>query len=89
MVVAPGDVGVLAEAIRYLLENGARRREMGAAGRKRVEKHFTSERMAAGLMEVYRAVVGERAGEEIWQGVPAKRPRSEEAVAAGEKYASG
>ena len=89
MVVAPGDVGVLAEAIRYLLENGARRREMGAAGRKRVEKHFTSERMAAGLMEVYRAVVGERAGEEIWQGVPAKRPRSEEALAAGEKYASG
>jgi len=54
LVVSPANVTELAEAIRTLLSNRRLREDMGEAGRKRVEQHFTSEKMATGLLDVYR-----------------------------------
>ncbi len=83
LVVPPGDVEALAESIRYLLANPARRQEMGEAGRSRVEQHFTSTRMAESLLQIYQEMVTEP----YWQEVPAKRSRSEGVLAGpGEKY---
>jgi glycosyltransferase involved in cell wall biosynthesis len=83
LVVPPGDVGAMAESIRYLLSNPERRQEMGDAGRERVEQHFTSARMAASLLQIYQELVTEP----YWQEVPAKRPRSEGVLAGpDEKY---
>jgi rhamnosyl/mannosyltransferase len=83
LVVPPGDVEALAESIRYLLANPARRQEMGEAGRARVEQHFTSARMAESLLQIFQEMVTEP----YWLEVPAKRPRSEGVLAGpGEKY---
>jgi len=56
LVVSPANVGELAAAIRRLLANSRLREDMGAAGRQRVEQHFTSEKMASGLLDVYQRV---------------------------------
>lgn len=71
LLVPPGDVGELAGAIRYLLVNPGLQQEMGEAGRTRVEQTFTSAKMAAGVLEVYREILGEPA----WTPLVAKRPR--------------
>jgi rhamnosyl/mannosyltransferase len=86
LVVPPGDVEALAESIRYLLSHRERRQAMGAAGRARVEQQFTSEKMAASLLQIYQELVTET----YWERVPAKRPRSEGMLAAAEeKYVGG
>ena len=83
LVVRPRDVEALAESIRYLLSNSERRRELGEAGRQRVEQQFTSTKMAASLLQIYQELVTEP----YWQEVPAKRPRSEGVLTTpGEKY---
>ena len=38
---------------------------MGEAGRRRVEENFTSEKMAAGLLEVYQSVLNHARSERI------------------------
>jgi glycosyltransferase involved in cell wall biosynthesis len=43
ILVPPGDVESLSNAIRYLMENPEMRRRMGEAGRKKVEKSFNLE----------------------------------------------
>jgi rhamnosyl/mannosyltransferase len=43
--VPPGDAAALRAAMRRLAADGALRRRLGAAGRARVEQHFTLERM--------------------------------------------
>jgi glycosyltransferase involved in cell wall biosynthesis len=58
LLVPPRDAESLAEAIKNLLGSATMRQEFGEAGRKRVEKEFTSARMADGMMEVYRDVSG-------------------------------
>jgi len=73
LVVPPGDEEALAESIRHLLADPARRAEMGEAGRARVERHFTSAHMAASLLEIYEELISEPS----WGNAPAKRPRSE------------
>jgi glycosyltransferase involved in cell wall biosynthesis len=45
IVVPPGDVGALAEAIRRLLGNVDLRKRMGRAARRRVERMFTLDKM--------------------------------------------
>jgi len=47
VLVPPGDESTLAEAVLWLLRNPERRGTMGNAGRLRVTKHFTAERMSA------------------------------------------
>ena len=55
-LVPPGDVKQLARSIRHLLRNPQLRDDLGRAGRRRVEQHFTSEKMTANMLEVYREV---------------------------------
>jgi rhamnosyl/mannosyltransferase len=56
LLVTPGNVSALSQAIRKLIENPALRQEMGEAGRKRVEENFTREKMVEGVLDVYREI---------------------------------
>jgi len=53
LLVPPGDVPRLADALAALLADGEMRRRMGAAGRDRVLRAFTVERYVRGVMGVY------------------------------------
>ncbi len=55
-----GDIDGLAAALTRLLENEPLRRQMGEAGRARVERVFNPAASAATLLEVYRAVAPRR-----------------------------
>lgn len=55
-VVPVGEPDVLAAALEELLSDPARARELGAAGRRRVEALFSSERTAARLAEILRSI---------------------------------
>jgi glycosyltransferase involved in cell wall biosynthesis len=52
ILVEPGDPDAFADAIVELLRDDARRRAMGAAGRRRVEQEFSWDRTAAQLEEI-------------------------------------
>ena len=82
LVVSPGNVGELANAIQLLLSNVRRREEMGEAGRARVGQHFTTAKMAEAMLKVYQEMVSEpcRAGAR-------KLPQAGEAVAVPAKWA--
>ncbi len=58
LVVPPRDPAALATALTGLLADPARRRAMGAAGRRRVELEFTLDRLVNDLLRVYREVLG-------------------------------
>ncbi|HVG24123.1 MAG TPA: glycosyltransferase family 4 protein [Thermoanaerobaculia bacterium] len=55
LLVAPGDAGGLAGALRTLLEDPARAKEMGARGQEKVRAEFTLRGCVAELMELLRA----------------------------------
>jgi glycosyltransferase involved in cell wall biosynthesis len=61
-LVAPGDVGALAQRIAELLQSPERRAAMGAAGRNRAADHFSLERMADAMEGVYESVGARPAG---------------------------
>ena len=52
----PGDMEALAGNLLRLLRDPSLRRRMGGHGRRRVEGHFTADRMAADAAQVYRLV---------------------------------
>lgn len=54
ILVPPRDPAALAQAIEILLANPERARAMGAAGRERVRRFFTVEKMARSVMALYR-----------------------------------
>jgi glycogen synthase len=56
-LVEPGDPAALAEALRTALVDPERARRMGEAGRRRVEAHFSWDRIAALTMDVYRQAI--------------------------------
>lgn len=58
LLVPPRDPQAMAEAAAALLEDEARRRAMGAGGRERVARHFSADRMASELADVYRLAAG-------------------------------
>lgn len=61
LLVPPGDVEALAEAIHTLLAMpAAQRREMGAAGRRKVVERYTWELAGEKLEAIYTQVTGER-----------------------------
>jgi glycosyltransferase involved in cell wall biosynthesis len=53
LLVAPSDPGALAESIEQLLADPDRRGAMGNAGRRRFQEHYTADRMAREVIEVY------------------------------------
>jgi glycosyltransferase involved in cell wall biosynthesis len=59
LVVPPNSPADLAEAVNRLAEDPQLRREMGAAGRARVQAHFTLEGMVARVMQIYEQALRE------------------------------
>lgn len=53
-IVPQGAVGPLAAALRTLLSEPARRREMGVSARRRIRDEFTLDRLAQRTLEAYR-----------------------------------
>jgi L-malate glycosyltransferase len=58
LIVAPEDAAALALAISQLLADPAKAREMGSAGRKRVEERFTIDAMMRRITRVYDGLLG-------------------------------
>jgi glycosyltransferase involved in cell wall biosynthesis len=63
VLVAPGDPAELADAIDALFSDDARRKKIGAAGRKRIETSYTWRRVAESMVEVYREAIERRRAE--------------------------
>ena len=59
-VVPAGDIGSFADKIGALLADEALRRRAGAAGRARVERLFTAERMARDTVDLFERLLDER-----------------------------
>lgn len=57
LLVPPDDPASLARAIRHLLDDPARRRAMGLAGRARLARHFSPDLMNRATEAVYRAAL--------------------------------
>ncbi len=57
LLVPPGDVARLAQAIGALLDDPSRRQEMGVVGRAKVEAAYTWPRIIARLEQVYQEVL--------------------------------
>jgi len=60
IVVLPGDSDALAQSVSELLQDPARCRQMGEAGRTRVATHFTVESMMDQLVSGYGTLLGRR-----------------------------
>jgi glycosyltransferase involved in cell wall biosynthesis len=60
IVVAPGDPEALGQSVSRLLQDPARCKQFGEAGRTRVATHFTIEAMMDQLVSGYGALVGHR-----------------------------
>jgi glycosyltransferase involved in cell wall biosynthesis len=56
-LVTPGDVGALKQALERLLDDPARREQMGAAGRQRVEELFSWRAVAQKVAREYEQVI--------------------------------
>jgi starch synthase len=60
-LVPPGDEAALARALHGALADPARARRMGEAGRRRVEAHFSWDRIAERTLAVYRDAIAAKA----------------------------
>jgi glycosyltransferase involved in cell wall biosynthesis len=60
LVIPPGDVAAFVRAGQLLLAQPGRASQMGQAGARRAQTHFTLSNMAAKIAEIYRAMAGER-----------------------------
>ena len=58
VLVPPGDVGAVADALARLAADGALRRSMGEAGRRRYEERFTARQALQGAVEALAHAVG-------------------------------
>ena len=56
-LVTPGDVGELYGALERMLDDPERRARMGAAGRRRVEEHFSWRAVAEKVADAYQHVI--------------------------------
>jgi glycosyltransferase involved in cell wall biosynthesis len=60
LIFPPGDTQALTAHVVALLRDPERRRQMGAAGRARMERLFTVERHVAGMFDLYERAVATR-----------------------------
>jgi glycosyltransferase involved in cell wall biosynthesis len=60
LLVPPGDVAALSRAIAALARDPERRRAMGRAGRRLVEREFAEQRIAAETLALYESALRER-----------------------------
>ncbi len=60
ILVPPGDVAALREALRRLLADAELRRRMGEAGRARIREHFSWDAVTEDTLAVYREALGNR-----------------------------
>ncbi len=63
VLVPPGDAGALAEAVRGLLADPGRRRELGQRGRAHVLREYSWAAVRPRVAEVYRSVLGSSASQ--------------------------
>jgi glycosyltransferase involved in cell wall biosynthesis len=56
-IITEPNAKALADGVETLLQNPERARSLGAAGRNAVLQHFSVERMAEGVLNVFREVV--------------------------------
>jgi glycosyltransferase involved in cell wall biosynthesis len=56
-LVSPGSVDELVAALDELLSDPALRRRMGEAGREKMYREFSLERMVEGNLQVYRELI--------------------------------
>jgi sugar transferase (PEP-CTERM/EpsH1 system associated) len=68
LLVPPRDPDALARAITRLLREPDLRHQMGQAGRERVKKRFTVERMVSKTEALYRELIAEKLGLEYIEG---------------------
>ena len=61
-LVSPGDTDALSETLTRLCESKQLRKELGAAGRKDVEKRFNSSRMVKKYEDVYSKLIDNKSG---------------------------
>jgi sugar transferase (PEP-CTERM/EpsH1 system associated) len=66
MLVPPSDPLAMSDAIHSYLKDPAKLARHGQAGRKRVEEHFSIERMVNGYLSVYDEVLAERKVQRAW-----------------------
>lgn len=76
LLVPPRDARALAEAIIRLLGDEPLRRAFGAAGRERVERLFSADRMVAGTLAVYERLAGRTPGAGTPRRPPSARSRT-------------
>jgi glycosyltransferase involved in cell wall biosynthesis len=57
LLVEPGDVFALRQAVLYLWENPQQAERIGAAARRTVEEHYTAEQFAARLAAIFKEVI--------------------------------
>jgi glycosyltransferase involved in cell wall biosynthesis len=76
LLVPPRDPRALAEAIIRLLGDEALRHTFGRAGRQRVERHFSAERMVAATLAVYESLAGRNRGADTPGRQPPGRTRT-------------
>ncbi len=60
--VEPGDLEMLAERVRYLLQDRAGREMLGRNGRKYIERHMTRDQIMNRFQQVILEVVGYEEG---------------------------
>jgi glycosyltransferase involved in cell wall biosynthesis len=63
LLVSGPNVAEICRAITEILRDSEYARKLGQEGRKRVEEHFSAERMVDGMLRVYREVLETRAAE--------------------------
>lgn len=59
LLIPPGDVAALTQAIRILLQDPARREQLGQAGAARVRRAFSVDAMVEGNLAIYRELLAE------------------------------
>jgi starch synthase len=79
LLVPPADPGALAEALNRVLRDRALARQMGLAGRSRVEEHFSWTSIAARTRQLYEELLKEKGR---LRRFPAPGPRVHEPVCA-------